>query len=49
MTVLCTYCIVIIPKSALNIWIEMLNLFVVNHGYTRIPDKHNGTILAFIQ
>jgi hypothetical protein len=49
MTVLCTYCIVIIPKSALNIWFEMFNMFVISHGYTGVTDKHNRTILVFIQ
>lgn len=49
MTVLYTYCIVIIPKSAMNIWFEMFNMFIISHGYTRVTDKHNRTILAIIQ
>jgi hypothetical protein len=48
MTVLCMYCIVIIPKSALNIWFEMFNMFIISHGYTGVTDKHNRTILVFI-
>ena len=49
MTVLYTYCIVIIPKSALNIWFETFNMFIISHGYTGVTDKHNRTILTFIQ